>query len=329
MLPLFHPTTTILVDDVPSYLESFRDAAPLDLPVKTFEFPEDAILSIKKQNEAAREKFNRFLKVTADTNWEVVDNTLTEEIITRVSLSGLKNKLLDRERFNEVSVIICDYAMPSMKGTDFFEKLGNIPQKRILLTGEADANIAVKAFNDGLIDQFITKGRSGGVVDLFNQVRRYQRDYFRHQYSFLAGAYLSGESLFASTAFEKLVANLSETHGFVEHYYVNFPNGAILIDEGRQRKRLVALTEDDYKAHLDSAKDFGDQELLNALRTKAVVLNESYGEGVPGGLSYWREMSRPTEVFEFGGETLYYALFDLRDEVDQDRIQVFSDFTGC
>ena len=328
MLPIFHPTTTILVDDVLSYLESVVAAAPPEAPILPFDSPAKAIAHIQQKNREAKEAFNSFLNVSADTDRVVIHNRPVQEQIVRLNIGGLPAKVNQPSRFDEVSVIICDYAMPFMKGTDFFEKLGDIPQKRILLTGEADSTIAVQAFNDGIIDQFITKGQPGAIQRLFGLVRRYQRDYFSHQYASLMTAYWSTDSLFVMPQFDKLVQQLRDQHGFLEHYYVNFPDGALLFDEGQKRKRLVALRDEDYDSMLEllAERPDVDPEFICQLAARAVVPNESYGLGPSGDFTYWKEMCRPALKFEHPAGDLYFALFDLRDEIDLDQARFFGDY---
>jgi CheY-like chemotaxis protein len=328
MLPLFHPTTTILVDDVPSYLESVKDAAPAELPIMTFSSPEKAIEHIRRQNDLAKARFGEFLDISTDTDRVVIENRIIQEQITRLSISGLNRKISVPTRFNEISVIICDYAMPSMSGTDFFEQLGDIPQKRILLTGEADETIAVKAFNDGIIDRFMTKGQRGVIKSLFGNINRFQRDYFRHRYAFLSSAYFLGESLFAKPQFDALVAKLYNQFGFLEHYYVNFPDGALMIDEGHTKKRLIAMLESDYDAIIEMLgdKDGVDAEFLASLRSRQVVPNENYGRGLTENFEFWREMCQPAQVLDHPAGRLYYALFDIRDEIDLSAARFFGDF---
>jgi len=328
MLPIFHPTTTILVDDVQSYLESLRQASPAEMPILPFLSPEKAIQHIRKENEITRAKFGEFLQISTDTDRVVVGNRVTQDQIMRLSISNLNRKIELPERFDEISVIICDYQMPSMKGTDFFEQLGDIPQKRILLTGEADETVAVKAFNDGIIDKFLTKGRPGIIQELFGHMRRYQRDYFRHQYSFIKSAFGHGESLFSMPQFDKLVKEISEEQDFVEHYYVNFPDGALLIDDdGYRRKRLVALRDSDYEGIIEllgTTRD-ADPEFIRAMRDRSMVPNESYGRGAFGDFEFWREMCLPATKFEHPSGNLYYALWDVRDEIDLDNARFFTD----
>lgn len=63
----------------------------------------------------------------------------------------------DWRRFHLTEVLIVDYAMPGLTGLELVRRLEAFPARRILLTGEADAEVAVQAFNAGLIQRFIPK----------------------------------------------------------------------------------------------------------------------------------------------------------------------------
>ena len=60
-------------------------------------------------------------------------------------------------RFHLTAVLIVDYQMPGLNGVELVSKLEGFPARRILLTGEADAAVAVQAFNSGVIQRFIPK----------------------------------------------------------------------------------------------------------------------------------------------------------------------------
>ena len=61
------------------------------------------------------------------------------------------------ERYALSQVCVVDYSMPAMDGLQALGELGDWPGARVLLTGQADEQVAVRAFNGGLIDQFIAK----------------------------------------------------------------------------------------------------------------------------------------------------------------------------
>ena len=60
-------------------------------------------------------------------------------------------------RFTLAQVCVVDYSMPAMSGLKVLDALAHWSGSRILLTGRADEQLAVSAFNSGLIQQFIPK----------------------------------------------------------------------------------------------------------------------------------------------------------------------------
>ncbi len=64
-------------------------------------------------------------------------------------------------RYALTQVCVVDYSMPGMNGLEVLGELSAWGGTRVLLTGQADEQIAVDAFNRGLIDQFIPKQSPG------------------------------------------------------------------------------------------------------------------------------------------------------------------------
>lgn len=66
---------------------------------------------------------------------------------------------LDLLKNQEVDVIISDHLMPKMKGLDFLREAKAIRPEalRILLTGHADLQLAIRAINEGEVYRFFTK----------------------------------------------------------------------------------------------------------------------------------------------------------------------------
>jgi CheY-like chemotaxis protein len=64
----------------------------------------------------------------------------------------LADSLASRPQYGLVKVLVVDYAMPGKNGLQVLQDLPSLTADRILLTGQADAQIAVAAFNAHLIE---------------------------------------------------------------------------------------------------------------------------------------------------------------------------------
>lgn len=84
--------------------------------------------------------------LTLETDYEVVGFTTPAEAL--IYIEG-----------NRVDVVVSDYLMPDMDGISFLSKVKDIQPEatRILLTGYADKENAIKAINDVGLYQYIEK----------------------------------------------------------------------------------------------------------------------------------------------------------------------------
>jgi len=105
---------------------------------------EDYVVMVVDDEEMVTQSIKNFL--TLETDYEVLTYTSPHE-----ALDALGNK--------QVDVIISDYLMPELNGIDFFLKVKELqPQAtRVLLTGYADKENAIKAINDVGLYQYIEK----------------------------------------------------------------------------------------------------------------------------------------------------------------------------
>ena len=64
---------------------------------------------------------------------------------------GIHKVIYDSKRFAMKTVVVVDYSMPNMNGLEVCKALEDLPLKFIMLTGKAEPETAIEAFNDGLI----------------------------------------------------------------------------------------------------------------------------------------------------------------------------------
>ena len=88
-----------------------------------------------------------------------IKNFLALETDYRVLVFNSPRAAIDSLREQPVDVVISDYLMPDLNGIEFFLQLKEIQPHatRILLTGYADKENAIKAINDVGLYQYIEK----------------------------------------------------------------------------------------------------------------------------------------------------------------------------
>lgn len=145
--PLFHrPGTVVFLDDDPDYLEMLALVLPRQWHVKLFLRPVECINYLQQEPP--------FWEADAWNQQQLIDQWRQGKRLIPQIL-GYWSKYTERYALTRVCVV--DYSMPGMDGLQALGELVDWPGSRVLLTGQADEQVAVRAFNRGLIDQFIAK----------------------------------------------------------------------------------------------------------------------------------------------------------------------------
>lgn len=145
--PLFQrPGTVVFLDDDPDYLEMLALVLPRHWHVKLFLRPADCINYLQQESP--------FWEADAWNQQQLIDHWRDgKPLIPQVLAYWSKYS----ERYALTRICVVDYSMPGMDGLQALGELVDWPGARVLLTGQADEQVAVNAFNRGLIDQFIAK----------------------------------------------------------------------------------------------------------------------------------------------------------------------------
>ena len=164
-LPLFQtPGTLVFLDDDPAYLDMLALVLPQDWHIRFFLHPQSCIHHLLHETPAWEDDLTQQQQIL--TRWRELGTPLIPQILDYWSAP---------DRYALSRMCIVDYSMPAMNGLQALEKLEDWYGTRILLTGQADEQIAVKAFNYGLIEQFIPKQTPDISQRLIEAIQRLQR----------------------------------------------------------------------------------------------------------------------------------------------------------
>lgn len=223
--PFYFPTTVVFVDDSAPFLANLSLQLNPQLAFKLFHSP-IAALSTLNHEYAATPIDSNFFSLYAHRE----DAGYADHII-QMSLDKVHREVHNAHRFEQVSVVVVDYDMPEMNGLEFCRQLKNTSIKKILLTGKADEQIAVQAFNSKTIDHFIRKQDSGAMAFLNDIIVELQQEYFQNMEHMLSHALSVGSHVFLrDPAFVQRVHEIQQTLGIVEHYLICAPHGILMLD---------------------------------------------------------------------------------------------------
>ena len=163
---VYYPTIVIMVDDNMSFMENIRMTLNDYKSICLFDSPSAAIDFVTSSNSmpACPDVLE-----SIDQDEMDFDNVLSIDYDKLTALSNCAN---------QISVLVVDYSMPEINGVEFFEKIKSYKSKKIMLTGEADTVVALEAFNNGLIDKFLTKDTPNIDAVLNSCISAFKQEYF-------------------------------------------------------------------------------------------------------------------------------------------------------
>lgn len=262
MLPYFHPTTCLVVDDDTLFLESFAHRYGAAMLCATESNPKTAIQRLRAQTRMTASSVPSVHSPIA-----ALPEGLSEdgEALFRVETSSILQIARRLERFSHLSVIIIDYAMPAMSGLDVCRSIKDLPVKKILLTGMAGDSTAVDAFNEGLIDFFLVKQDARLSERLPVEVDRLQREYFAQRTVGLEPVSRTDDAAFLrDPALASWLEQLSKDVGAVEHYLMTTTPGLMLVDQTGKATLAYVFSADRMRAQREIAVHEGAPAALIA-----------------------------------------------------------------
>lgn len=212
----YYPTTVLFVDDNKGFLKVLESRLPNDFPVKLFNDP------IKALNAIENQKINNFNNIQfINQGYDDFESDLTSQSFIGLRYDVFCKAVYDKQRFTTQSVVVVDQMMPDLDGINFCEKLKNHPIKKIMLTGNSDYRIAVQAFNDGLIDYYLSKDASNLISQLIQKIKILQKTYFESEIERSIGWLLSTDSLINDVSSLSFYEKTKEDLQAIEYYLID------------------------------------------------------------------------------------------------------------
>ncbi len=317
-LPLcFYPTQIILIDDDVNYTKNVEMfMLSKEIPVKIFNNPLKAIPYIM-ENVITKLSENLFN----------IEDEFLEKTTFNVSFKPLQEIVYNKNRFQNFSVLVVDFAMPEMNGQELVTQLKDLPIKKLLLTGEADYSLAVKMFNAGLIDRFFRKSDDNLLENIVKEIEQLKVDFFVSLSKPVLSALAKKSSIipFADSKFVNFFTDLFKKNKIAEYYALDESASYLLLTKTATSYGLIVKSEEDMQTLIELAENEKgiSSDLLQSIKDKKKL---AYFHNV-------KELSKPVkdwklyDAHELSGSSqkYYYALVkDVADLFNLDQSKIIS-----
>ncbi len=246
--PYFHPTSVVLVDDNESFLRSLALEMPSTMAFHGFTSPEAALEFVNEPIDLAPLVDRCF---TFDRNRD-------DEAVIHLDLGLIEQEINHLQRFRRISVVLVDYAMPSIDGLQFCELMRDPYARRAMLTGVADEKLAVEAFNAGLIHRFIPKHKAIAVEALIAFVAELEREYFQQYLARLRTTLsLDPPGFLVDPVIAVQARRLMQEERVAEYYLVTDPPGFLMLRADGTVLRLLLLDQQAHARQVDFVREHG------------------------------------------------------------------------
>jgi CheY-like chemotaxis protein len=301
VLPYFTPTKIVLIDDDVITLEEQKTILdPSATIIMSFENPFEALEYI---------------------------NSSSKKSDGIMDLSALYHQINSNERFKQISTIIVDYDMPGMNGLDLCRQITSPYIQKIMLTGAATHELAVSAFNEGIIGQFIKKNDPDVFAKLQNAVVSAQERYFEtctlelmHQ---IQNDYPE-IAILQNPDFIEFFEKITRENKVIEHYLLDEMGSFLFLSDSGKPSGLFVFNEETLESQEDMIpnKDRHPDILEDIYKHRKAICFYPFQKRLKYEAENWKNYLQPLKHLESKSPLFYAFISDLTD-LDQSKIASF------
>jgi CheY-like chemotaxis protein len=299
---IYYPSTIALIDDDPLLLQSLSNLIETSYNTLEFVRPQH-FTALMAEYSGLLPSLKLLRGCTELENYDV-----SQQLPADLDYQLIRNLRNNAQNMTEISVIIVDYNMNEINGIDVCRQLADSPIKKILLTGHADDKIAIKAFNEGIIDAYIKKDSPTLVADIQSALKKLSALYFSDQTKPLLQHLELEQSLPASDhLFNQFYLNWCQQQNITHYYLIDSRANFIATDSSGKTYYFIVHTDETLNAFLRHYEDNKEASAFTDL-IKSKTKLPFFGEGINSWditIPEWNDYFYIPRVFE-GRESYYY-----------------------
>lgn len=301
---VYHPTATVFVDDDEKFLRILKTKFGRNSYIYTFKESAKAVSFLK---EFQANPFTYRCVIEAE------DQDSDKRNI-EIDIRKIREEIYNPKRFLEVTTLVLDYAMPSLNGGEIANLFKKSSFKIILLTGEADAQTAIKLFNEGVIHSYIRKDSPDFKTLLANAMADLQQEYFLDHSAIVINSldqyHDYPHQWFKDPAFKQLFDEVYQAHQLTEYSLLDEYGSYQFLNRLGELSVLSVTTEEMMATYLDYAKnDNAPAEIIEGLAKKSLMPFFYSDDDFNVRPSEWLPFMHEAKLIK-GQENYYYSYID-------------------
>lgn len=271
----YFKTNIVFIDDNKLFLNALNYKLSDNYQVNAFSNPYEALNYISSNYD------NNILTNAPNFVVEAV-NEDNDENHYAVEFSKIKCMAGNPNKNNIITVIIVDYSMPLMNGIEFCEKISNHPVLKIMLTGHADFNIAINAFNSGIIDRFLVKDSTNMFASITESIDLMQDAFFEKQSLPLLNCLSANKNTLINSCeyinhFKEIIKKLNA----IEYYMLDTVGSYLIISAQGLHYYFVVLLDIQLNEFIDIARNSNVapnllKKIINKTHAPIFIEDEDY-----------------------------------------------------
>lgn len=295
----YFKTKMVLADDNEIFLNALNYKLSNNYHLNSFPDPYKALDYIVSNHEDNL--------ITSASNFVVeAINENDDDNYYSVEFSKIRCLADNLQKNNVISVVIVDYSMPLMNGIEFCEKIAHLPVLKIMLTGHADFDIAINAFNRGVIDRFLVKDSKNMLNDIIESIDLMQKTFFEKQsFPLLSCLTANKNTLINSYEYSNHFREIMQQLNAIEYYMLDAFGSYLIISDNGLHYYFIVLVDMQLNEFIDVAKNSNvSHEILIKImnKTHAPIFLKEADYKVPA--LNWDNLLHPIEKMQ----NYYYCL---------------------
>lgn len=310
LLCCYFPSTVLFLDDNESFLVNLG----LKLNAMTsrilYSDYNKALRKLTTQTAKLGEYIPKIIEHISDNEQEL---NAEKYQAFNIQFPSIYEEIYNENRFSLISTIFVDYHLIESTGIDFCREIAELPCTKIMLTGEAGYDIAVEAFNEGIIDKFISKDSNNLFEEINHNIDWAQKKYFHKIFDHSALLMKDKNPLLTDQFFNKIFNEVLIRYSIVEYYLLDASGSFLLLDKAANPMILTIKEDKELSEYVKIAKENGvDVEIIRVLQSGAKVpffFTEQDHRELP---SNWQDyLHNANNFIGENNSKYYYAIFPL------------------